>query len=142
MKPHVLMVDDNPGDLQMIEEAFKDSRIDVSFHSARHAAEALEHLTRHEVCGTPLPDVVILDLNMPGLGGRDIISIMRGDRAWKHIPIVVFSGDASIDAQRTCQELGAHEVVVKPGTYSKYLSLVQRLPRFWRAPAQRPARAS
>jgi CheY-like chemotaxis protein len=141
MKPHVLMVDDNPGDLQMIEEAFKDCRIDVAFHSARHASDALEHLTRHEVCGTPLPDVVILDLNMPGMGGRDFISIVRGDRAWRHIPIVVFSGDTSEDALRACQALGAHEVVAKPGTYAKYLALAQRLTRFWRGSPQR-ARAS
>ncbi len=142
MKPHVLMVDDNPGDLQMIEEAFKDCRIDVAFHGATRAADAIEQLTRHEVCGTPLPDVVILDLNLPDMGGRDMMSIMRKDRAWKDIPIVVFSGLTSAADQAACQALGAHEVVQKPGSYAKYLALAQRLSQLWRSRAVRTVRAS
>ena len=127
MNPNVLMVDDNPGDLQLIEEAFKDSGIPVVFHAAGDASSAFEHLTRAEIAARPLPDVIILDLNLPGMHGLEVITALRANLAWKHIPIVVFSGEDTADAHG----LGADEVVVKPASYGRYLALAQRLRRYW-----------
>ena len=128
MNPHVLMVDDNPGDLQLIEEAFKDCRIPVTFHAASDAPAAFEYLTRSEIGGKGMPDVLILDLNLPCMQGREVIGALRGHLAWKDIPIVVFSGekhDTLVDA------LDADEVIEKPASYKKYLALVQGLKRYW-----------
>ncbi len=137
MNPHVLMIDDNPGDVQLIEEAFKDCRIPVEFHAASDAPAAFEYLTRSEIGGKALPDVLILDLNLPCMQGPEVIGALRGHNAWKDIPIVVFSGrkhEPSDDA------LDADEVIEKPASYKKYLALVQRLKRY--LPTSRGERSS
>jgi CheY-like chemotaxis protein len=133
MTPRILMVDDNPGDLQLIEEAFKDSRIRVDFRPAGDAQAALGLLERALERGAPLPDVVLLDLNLPDMHGRDFIAALRARPGLAHLPVVVFSGEPS-DAHA----LGAEESVQKPRSYAQYVALVQRLRRRWAAGA-RPA---
>jgi CheY-like chemotaxis protein len=126
MTPSVLMVDDNPGDLQLIEEAFRDCRMPVQFHSACDGEQALEQLERMSEAGAP-PHLVILDLGLPGLPGRETIARLRALPHLAGIPVVVFSGEAGLDAA----SLGSTEAVRKPGSYHQYLALVRGLRRYW-----------
>ena len=135
MTPHVLMVDDNPGDLQLIEEAFKDCRIDVAFLAATEAQAAFDYLALAASGAEPRPDVLLLDLNMPGMDGREVIAALRRDPAWKHLPVVVLSGEKNV------ADMAADEIWAKPDTYAKYCALAKSLQRYWSGP-RRSGRAA
>jgi CheY-like chemotaxis protein len=126
MIPHVLMVDDNPGDLQLIEEAFKDMRIPVAFIAATEAGSALDYLARAAAGEERRPDVLILDFNLPGMNGREVVAALRDDPAWKGLPVVVLSG-----AKFSTADLPVDEVMAKPHSYARYCALAQRLQRYW-----------
>jgi CheY-like chemotaxis protein len=126
MIPHVLMVDDNPGDLQLIEEAFKDMRIPVAFIAATEAGSALGYLARAAVGEERRPDVLILDFKLPGMDGREVVAALRDDPTWKELPVVVLSG-----AEFPTADLPVDEVVAKPDSYARYCALAQRLQRYW-----------
>jgi CheY-like chemotaxis protein len=126
MIPQVLMVDDNPGDLQLIEEAFKDMRIAVAFIAATEARSALDYLARAAAGQERRPDVLILDFNLPGMNGREVVETLRRDASWRDLPVVVLSGE-SVSAEG----LPVDEVMAKPTSYARYCALAQRLARYW-----------
>lgn len=127
MPPRVLMVDDNPGDCQLVEEAFRDCRIPVCFHAAADAPAAFATLDDLRRTGTR-PDLVIIDLQLPGsMDGEQAIASLRADPRTRHLPIVVFSGQLRPGAPA----LDAQETVAKPRSYQEYLALVRRLRAYW-----------
>jgi CheY-like chemotaxis protein len=120
------MVDDNPGDLQLIEEAFRDCRIEVAFIAATEPRSALDYLERAAAGTETRPDVLILDLNLPGMHGREVIDTLRGSPVWRGLPVVVLTGERA-----GAEGLPVDEVVAKPDSYAKYCALARRLRRFW-----------
>lgn len=133
LKPlEVLVVDDNPGDVCLIEEALRDGVMPSRLHSAKDGEEALAFLRGDApFTGAPRPDLVLLDLNMPRMGGLEVLRTIKESPAWKTIPTVVLtSSQAEADIQG-CYQAQANAYLVKPGDLEAYTSLLNSIQSFW-----------
>ena len=136
----VLLVDDSPGDVRLTQEALKGSRFRIRLEVARNGEEALAVL-RHEgrYANAARMNLVLLDLNMPGMDGREMLAVMKQDAALKSIPVVVLStSDSESDIQRT-YELHANAYVTKPAHVSQFNSTIRAIEDFWIGFAKLPA---
>jgi chemotaxis family two-component system response regulator Rcp1 len=123
----VLMIDDNPGDLQLIEAAFGDCRIPVSFLGVADPALAIAHLDLARKTQTALPHLIICDLAVLKMTGDEVVRAMKDSVTTEDIPLIVFSGNATDSVSADCKAAGATEVREKPTSYKGYLSFVQSL---------------
>jgi chemotaxis family two-component system response regulator Rcp1 len=141
MKPiKVLLVEDNEADVDLTRETLAASRLNVELTVASDGVEAIEILTgRRRAAGGVRPDLILLDLNLPKIDGRQVLLAIKDDRDLKRIPVVVLSSsDAESDVLASYQ-LGANCYVTKPGEWRKFQDVVQALESFWFAVAKLPA---
>lgn len=131
-KPEVLVVDDNPADRDLTIEAL--SRCACAHHvkAVPDGVEALNFLRRKEKYATaPSPDLIILDLNLPGKDGRAVLADVKADPALKCTPLVVFSTSAAQSDIVRSMELGANSYVTKPGNLKDFVAAVTCLCEYW-----------
>ncbi len=129
--PEILLVDDNPDDIAIAERAFRRRHLDQKLAIARDAGEALAFLGQDgNAPASPTsmvrllrPKVILLDLNLPGRDGRELLKRLRADERTRHVPIVMVSTSASREDIESCYRLGANGYTVKqysedrPGHY-------------------------
>jgi len=123
----LLLVEDNPGDVAVALRAFGRHGLEARVKVVRDGAEALAYLHGEETVDgeprPPLPKVVLLDLRMPRVGGREVLQQIRADKLMKELPVVVLSSSGSTRDIQDCYRLGANSFVVKifdavrPGEY-------------------------
>src|SRR5687768_12986506 len=88
----ILLVEDNPGDVRLAREALKDSKISNVIHVARDGVEAMDYLHRNgRFASEPAPDLVLLDLNLPRMDGREVLARIKSEETLKRIPVVVLT---------------------------------------------------
>lgn len=119
----VLIIDDDEDDRFFMEQAFKTDSPATQLYLAPGGQQALDllNLTR------PLPDVVLLDLNMPGLSGFEVLKQLKQSTHYQQIPVVILTtSDAPAD-QAQCRQLGAAEFITKPTTYNGLSAIAQRI---------------
>jgi len=139
MQPlHIVMIDDNQGDLQLLEEAFTDCRMTVSFHGFLNYHQAKDHLDRLHASQARLPDLVIIDLSLPVVSGEMIVAAIRSVEAMRTIPLIVMSGLIREAIAERLLSSGVSRVVLKPKSYEEYLTLAASLQDF-SATRERPA---
>lgn len=136
----ILLVEDNPGDVRLVQEAFKDAKLKNRITVAKNGNEALEILHRKGQYGNALkPDVVLLDLNLPGQNGFDILAKMKGSPELAHIPVVILSGSrAEQDIARSYQ-LSASCYITKPLDLQQLMEVIKGIEGFWLAVVKAPA---
>lgn len=136
----ILMVEDNPGDVRLTREAFKDGRVWNRLHVVEDGVAALDFLYRrtpHEQA--PRPDVILLDLNLPRMDGREVLSVIKSDPALRIIPVVVLTtSDAEEDVLRA-YDLNANCYVTKPVDLEQFIRIVQSIEDFWLTVVRLPA---
>ena len=140
MKPiQVLLVEDNEADVDLTRETFEHSKLNVELTVAEDGVEAIEYLTgRRPMPRSCPPDLVLLDLNLPKVDGRQVLAKIKDDSELKKIPVVVLtSSDAEADVAASYQ-LGANCFITKPDDFRKYQDVVQALEGFWFAVATLP----
>lgn len=133
MKPiHVLLVEDNPGDAELTCEAFESSKLALQIHIATDGEEALSYLFRqppHEDASTP--DIILLDLNLPKIDGREVLARLRESDELRHLPVVVLTSSDSekdiVESYRT----GANCYVTKPVDLKAFQQIVRSVEGFW-----------
>jgi chemotaxis family two-component system response regulator Rcp1 len=126
----VLLVDDNEADVDLTHETLKDGKLKMSIEVARDGVEALEVLQKLQASGD-VPDLILLDLNMPRLDGRGFLAEMRKHDAFRIIPVVVLtSSDAERDVVKS-YELGANCYVNKPIGLEAFQTIVRAVESFW-----------
>lgn len=123
----VLLVDDNPADQLLALEAFADHEDRVQVSVCDDGPEALSRLTS----GAELPDVVVLDLNMPVMSGFDVIREIRGAPALHHLPVVILSTSSDRADVSRAYDLLASAYLVKHGRFSEFVTQVDRFVEFW-----------
>jgi chemotaxis family two-component system response regulator Rcp1 len=138
---HILLVEDNPGDADLVAEAVGEFPCDVSV--ATDGADALEYLRnegRH--ADARRPDLVLLDLNLPKLGGREVLARVKEDPDLKHIPVVVLSSSHAERDLLDAYRLHANCFVTKPVDLNEFLASVGAVARFWLSVVKLPTAAS
>ncbi len=128
----ILMVEDNPGDVELTLDGLNDGKLLNTIHVARDGEQALDFIyKRNEFTAAPTPDIILLDLNMPKMSGIEVLEIIKEDPAIKHIPVVVLtSSEADRDVLQSYR-LHANCYLVKPVSVEKFLIILQTFEHFW-----------
>ena len=128
----ILLVEDNPGDARLAVEALKDSKIRNNLYHVEDGVEAMGFLHREErYADVPLPDLILLDLNLPRKDGREVLEEIKDNPALKLIPVVVLTtSEAERDLVRT-YGLHANAYVVKPIDLDRFIEVVRAIEDFW-----------
>jgi len=128
----ILLVEDNPGDARLMKEALAEASIRNRLHVMADGGEALTYLRRQDpFAGAVRPDLILLDLNLPGKDGRDVLAEVKGDRDLRRIPLVILSTSrADADIARA-YDLHANAYVTKPLDIEQFITVVKSIQDFW-----------
>jgi chemotaxis family two-component system response regulator Rcp1 len=132
MNIEVLLVEDSPGDVRLTQEAFRDSGKSVRLHLAADGIEAMAFLRREGAyADAPRPDLILLDLNLPRMDGREVLALIKRDQSLKIIPtIILTTSDDEADVQISYQ-LQANCYLRKPAHWDAFDNLVRSINAFW-----------
>ena len=137
--PQVLLVDDNPADVDLAREALVGGRHHSCISTVEDGEEAMSFLRRTgRYANAVRPDLVILDLNLPRKDGRAVLEEVKAERGLHTIPVVVFSTSRAMSDIARSYELGANCYVYKPGNLEGYFQAVQAIEEFWFGSASLP----
>ncbi len=131
----ILLVEDNPGDVRLTEEAFHESALENNLIVATDGVAALEYLRRN--CAHA-PDLILLDLNLPRMDGREVLCEIKSDPDLRRIPVVVMSTSDSEADIRASYDLHANCYVTKPVDFDAFTEIVRRIECFWLATVKLP----
>ena len=128
----ILLVEDNPGDVRLTREAFKQGRIENDLHVVSDGTDALDFLyQRGEFEDAPRPDLILLDLNLPRTDGEEVLEELKGDDSLRSIPVIVLtSSEAEEDIVRS-YELHANAYLTKPVDPDEFIETVRAFEKFW-----------
>ncbi|HEY0186925.1 MAG TPA: response regulator [Cellulomonas sp.] len=137
----VLLVEDDPGDVLMTQEAFEDSRVPNRLSVVSDGVSALAFLRKEgEHADAPTPDLILLDLNLPRMDGREVLQALKGDEALRSIPVVVLTtSEAEEDVLRS-YALHANAYVTKPVDFDRFVEVVRQIDDFFVQVARLPRR--
>ena len=137
----VLLVEDDPGDVLMTREAFADHKLKNVLHVVDNGADALTFLRKEGPYGdAPRPDLVLLDLNLPRMDGREVLAAVKADEDLCSIPVVVLTtSEAEEDVLRSYQ-LHANAYVTKPVDFERFLDVVRQIDDFFLTVVKLPPR--
>ena len=137
----ILLVEDNPGDVRLTREAWKEARIRNRLHVAEDGVEALAFLRRQgRHAGAVRPHLILLDLNLPRKDGREVLADIKNDPDLKNIPVVILStSKADQDVQRS-YDLHANCYISKPLDMDQFIRVVRAIEEFWLATVTLPPR--
>ena len=128
----VLLVEDNVDDAALTRRALEQAKVHNRVHHVTSGVEALAFLRREgRFAGAQPPDLILLDLNLPGMDGRELLKIVKADERLRHIPVVVVTG-SHVDADvRESYRLHANAYVKKPVNTQEFLEAVNSIEQFW-----------
>lgn len=137
----VLLVEDNEGDVRLIKEAFLESNIDKSFSVARDGEEALNFLYKKGSYenNNIVPDIILLDINLPRKNGFEVLEKIKSDPNLKRIPVIMLSSSSSEDHIHKSYDLNVNVYVTKPVDFDEYIQVVKTIEAFWFDKAKLPS---
>ena len=128
----ILLVEDNPGDYRLTQEALHEGKVYNNLHWAKDGVEALDFLNqRGKHAAAPRPDIILLDLNLPKKDGREVLSEIKADADLKAIPVVILTTSKAEEDVLRSYDLHANCYVTKPVDLDKFIVVVQSIDRFW-----------
>lgn len=132
MPLQVLLVEDSPGDVRLTQEAFRDANMSIHLHVAIDGVEAMAFLKRKGAhAQAPRPDLILLDLNLPRMDGREVLAHIKQDESLKTIPTVILTtSEAEADIAKSYQ-LQANCYLCKPVQFDAFENLVKSITDFW-----------
>ncbi|MBX9244705.1 response regulator [Actinotalea ferrariae] len=137
----VLLVEDDPGDVLMTREAFAENKVANRLAVVSDGVSALEFLRKEgEHADAPTPDLVLLDLNLPRMDGREVLAAMKSDEQLRRIPVVVLTtSEAEEDVLRS-YSLHANAYVTKPVDFERFIDVVRQIDDFFVSVVRLPSR--
>lgn len=131
----ILMADDDPDDQLLVQDAFEEVHLNNQFAFVNDGIELMDYLHRRgdyaDLAGTPLPGLILLDLNMPKKDGREALMEIKADPVLRTIPVVILTtSSAEEDILRT-YDLGANSFIVKPVTFDKLVEIIRKVTNYW-----------
>jgi CheY-like chemotaxis protein len=138
---HVLLVEDDPGDVLITREAFAENKVRNQLSVVNDGVKALQFLRREAGYGdAPRPDLILLDLNLPRMDGHEVLAHIKSDSDLGRIPVVVLTtSDAEEDVLRS-YDLHANAYVTKPVDFERFLSVVRQIDNFFVTVVKLPGR--
>lgn len=128
----VLLVEDDPGDVVMTQEALADHEVPSNLHVVMNGEDAIAYLHRRgEFADAPRPDLVLLDLNLPRRNGREVLRDIKDDPDLRRIPIVVLTTSEAESDVHAVYDLHANAYVRKPGDFVQYVATVRAIDDFF-----------
>ncbi|MEA2169700.1 MAG: hypothetical protein QOF76_3000 [Solirubrobacteraceae bacterium] len=139
--PQILLVEDDPDDVRLFQEALRESGFRPSLHIVGDGAEALDFLHRRDRWAmAPVPDLVILDLNLPRVDGHQVLEAVRADTRLARIPIVVFTTSNRREDIDGAYTRGANAYITKPMSFDRLIEVTVKLEDFWFRIVSTPSR--
>jgi CheY-like chemotaxis protein len=128
----ILLVEDNEGDIGLIEEVFEEAKIRNTLHIAEDGEEAILFLRGEgKFSGSPRPDIILLDLNLPKKDGREVLREIKEDNNLKNIPVVVLTTSRAEKDILRSYDLRANAYVTKPLDFDQLIKVVKSIENFW-----------
>jgi two-component system, chemotaxis family, response regulator Rcp1 len=128
----LLLVEDNPGDVRLTQEALKEGGLPVHLSVAYDGVEALDFLFHRGPYGkAPVPDLILLDLNLPRKNGREVLSEIKEDPDLKRIPVLVMTTSHAEQDIQKAYSLNANCYITKPMDLDEFLRIVHSIEEFW-----------
>ena len=135
----ILLVEDNPGDIRLIQEALNESDKDCVLSVVKDGVEAVSFMRQGGRYAEAMrPDIILLDLNLPKKDGREVLGEIKGDTNLRRIPVVVFTGSESEEDVCKAYDMYANCYVVKPAGLDGFIKLVKDVEDFWLTIASLP----
>jgi CheY-like chemotaxis protein len=137
----VLLVEDNLGDILIMEETFQEAGVPNRLSVARDGAEALDFLHRRgRHAAAPRPDLILLDLNLPRRNGREVLGEIRSDPALRRIPVVILTTSAAEEDVLRSYDLHANSYITKPADLKGLLNVLRSIEAYWLSIVKLPAK--
>ena len=137
----ILLVEDNPGDARLAVEALKDSEMPNNLHTVGDGEEAMAYLRREgRYADAPLPNLILLDLNLPKKDGREVLAEIKGDPELRHIPVVIMTISNSEEDIVNTYNLHANCYITKPIDLEDFMNVFKSLADFWLRVVRLPSR--
>lgn len=128
----ILLVEDNAGDVLLTREALREGHVRNNLTVAKDGVEALAMLRGDPPYnGTPRPDLVLLDLNLPKMDGRQVLAEMKGDADLRRIPVVVLTTSKAEQDVMKSYDLHANSYITKPVDFDQFIQMVRSIETFW-----------
>jgi CheY-like chemotaxis protein len=128
----ILLVEDNPGDVRLTQEALRESKVLNQLAVAKDGVEALEMLRREgPYANQPRPDLILLDLNLPRKDGRELLADIKDDAILRRIPVVVLTTSEAENDILRAYDLHANCYIVKPVDLDQFMNVVRTIEGFW-----------
>ena len=128
----ILLVEDNPGDVDLTLEALDEAKLRNRVHVVKDGVEAMTFLRREgDHAEAPRPDLILLDLNLPKKDGREVLREVKQDPSLKRIPVVVLTTSEAEQDILEAYEYNANAYIVKPVDFQQFFRMIQSLEDFW-----------
>lgn len=133
----ILVIEDNPGDVRLIVETFKVSKIPHNLVVATDGEEALQIL-KNQCKESKHPKLIILDLNLPKKSGKEVLNEIKTDNILKHIPVIIFTTSNESEDIKQCYHNHANAYINKPIDLDKFVDVINSMQKFWIKTAKLP----
>ena len=128
----ILLVEDNPGDVRLIQEALRDGKVWNNPHVVTDGEAALDFVYRRgPFTEAPRPDLVLLDLNLPKKDGREVLATIKSDGDLKRIPVVVLTTSKEEEDVLRAYNLAANCYITKPVEFDQFMKVIRMIEDFW-----------
>jgi len=129
---HILLVEDNEGDILLTKEAFEDAKILTRLSVVRDGKEAVDFLNKlGSFKEADTPDLLLLDVNLPKKNGHEVLKFIKEDERLKHIPVIMFTTSSSQKDINLSYQNHANCYITKPVDVTEFLSVISRIENFW-----------
>jgi CheY-like chemotaxis protein len=135
----ILLVEDNPGDVRLTQEALKDNKVRNNLSIVEDGVEAMAFLRREgKYTVSPRPDLILLDLNLPKKDGRQVLAEIKADARLRRIPVVVLTTSKAEEDVLRAYDLNANCYITKPVDFDQFINVVRSIEDFWLAMVKLP----
>jgi chemotaxis family two-component system response regulator Rcp1 len=137
----ILLVEDNPGDVRLVVEALKDSRIYNTLDVVEDGQDALAYLNKEgKYANTSTPDLILLDFDLPTLSGKEVLEQVKAHKNLRLIPIIVLTVSQSEQDILRAYDLQANAYVTKPIDFDQFIAVIRSIENFWFTIVKLPGR--
>jgi chemotaxis family two-component system response regulator Rcp1 len=128
----ILLVEDNPGDVRLTQEALKEGKVLNNLHVVEDGVEAMAFLRQEgQYADVPRPDVILLDLNLPRKNGREVLAEVKADEDLRRIPVVILTVSQAEEDILKSYDLNGNCYVTKPLDLDQFIKVVKSIEEFW-----------